>query len=400
VTNPDGQSGTLSAGFTYTAPPTLSSVTPAVGPTAGGTAVTISGTNFVSGATVTFDGLSAIAVTVTSSTTITATTPAHPTGLVTVTVTNPNGQNASRTNGFEYLPVPAITAVSPTSGPTFGGTAVTITGTGLRFASSVTFGGTAATFTVVSDTRINATAPRRSTGTVNIVVTTPGGTSAVSASSQFTYIVPRSSVRFDGVNDYVRVPNSSTLRIPNNMTLEAWIKPSGPFTGHRHVAGKNYYQLSIVPSGTGYRVTWEIRVNRTWRTLTSPQLAYGQWMHVAGVYGGGSMRLFVNGTQVATLSLSGNIDQNNSSNSVFRIGAATGSSDYFPGHIDEVRVSNIVRYTATFTVPAAPFNPDANTNGLWHLSEGTGTTTVDESGKNNNGTLTNGPVWAIDTPFP
>ena len=89
---PGGQSGSLASGFTYVAPPTVTSVSPNNGPAAGGTAVTITGTNFASGATVTFGSTAATNVTVVNSTTITATTPAGSAGAVTVTVTNSNGQ--------------------------------------------------------------------------------------------------------------------------------------------------------------------------------------------------------------------------------------------------------------------------------------------------------------------
>jgi len=83
---------------------------------------------------------------------------------------------------------PAITSVSPNSGPTTGGTSVTITGTNFTGATAVSFGGTAATsFTVNSATSITATSPARSAGTVDITVTTSGGTSSTSAADQFTY---------------------------------------------------------------------------------------------------------------------------------------------------------------------------------------------------------------------
>ena len=72
----NGQGAGLANGFTYIAPPTVTSVSPNNGPTAGGTAVTITGTNFAAGATVTFGGTAATNVVVVSSTTITATTPA------------------------------------------------------------------------------------------------------------------------------------------------------------------------------------------------------------------------------------------------------------------------------------------------------------------------------------
>ena len=67
-----------------TNPPTVTSVSPVSGSTAGGTAVTITGTNFAAGATVTFGGTAATNVVVVSGTQITATTPAGRAGAVTV----------------------------------------------------------------------------------------------------------------------------------------------------------------------------------------------------------------------------------------------------------------------------------------------------------------------------
>jgi nitrogen fixation protein FixH len=85
-----------------TAPaPTVTGVSPSSGATSGGTAVTITGTNFASGATVTFGGAAASNVVVVNSTTITATTPAGSSGAVTVSVTS-NGQSGSLANGFTY----------------------------------------------------------------------------------------------------------------------------------------------------------------------------------------------------------------------------------------------------------------------------------------------------------
>lgn len=54
VTNPDGQFGTATAGFAYVRPPVISSISPSSGPSAGGTTVTIIGTDFTAGATVLF----------------------------------------------------------------------------------------------------------------------------------------------------------------------------------------------------------------------------------------------------------------------------------------------------------------------------------------------------------
>lgn len=80
---------------------------------------------------------------------------------------------------------PSILNVSPTSGPTTGGTQVTITGSGFAAGSKVMFGTTAAA-TVISGSKIVASSPAGSAGTMNITVTNPGGLSATAASG-FTY---------------------------------------------------------------------------------------------------------------------------------------------------------------------------------------------------------------------
>jgi eukaryotic-like serine/threonine-protein kinase len=83
-------------------------------------------------------------------------------------------------------PAPALTGVSPASGPTGGGTSVTITGAGLAGAKGVTFGGAAAAITADSATQITVTSPPGSAGTVDVIVVTPGGTTA----GQFSYVAP------------------------------------------------------------------------------------------------------------------------------------------------------------------------------------------------------------------
>jgi IPT/TIG domain len=103
VTNPDGESTSLAAAFTYSsASLALNSVSPISGPADGGTTVTIYGANFQSGMSVTFGGLAATSVSTVNATTIQAQTPAHTFGPVSVTVTNPGGQSTSLSSGFNY----------------------------------------------------------------------------------------------------------------------------------------------------------------------------------------------------------------------------------------------------------------------------------------------------------
>ena len=180
-----GQSGSLASGFTYVAPPTLSSISPSNGGLAGGTAVTITGTNFATGATVTFGSAAATSVVVVNSTTITATTPAGSAGAVSVTVTV-SGLSGSLASGFTYIAPPTVTNVNPNTGPTAGGASVTITGTNYLAGATVTFGGSAATsVVVVNNTTITATTPAGSAGAVTVTVTV--GAQSGSLTNGYTY---------------------------------------------------------------------------------------------------------------------------------------------------------------------------------------------------------------------
>ena len=103
VTNGSGCSDAKSANVTVNPPPvTVTSVSPVAGTVAGGSAVTINGTGFAAGATVTFGGSAATNVVVVSSIKITVRTPAHAAGSVNVTVTNTDTSNGTLTNGYLF----------------------------------------------------------------------------------------------------------------------------------------------------------------------------------------------------------------------------------------------------------------------------------------------------------
>ncbi|MGQ9592491.1 MAG: IPT/TIG domain-containing protein, partial [Planctomycetota bacterium] len=190
VTNPDLQSATLPNAFEFIPPPTVASVSPASGPTAGGTAVSIAGTGFRSGATVRFGAADPIPATYISSTALAATTPPHAAGLVRVTVINPDGQEGSRDGAFEYIPPPEVVSISPVSGPTAGGTAVVILGSGFLGGATVLFGGAVAEdVIVVTASRITCATPPHAAGVVDVVVRNIDGQSAM-LEAGFQYIAP------------------------------------------------------------------------------------------------------------------------------------------------------------------------------------------------------------------
>jgi hypothetical protein len=194
------------------APLTVKSVLPNAGPTGGAAIVRIAGTGFQPGATVTLDN-AATNVTVLSSTLILATVPTHPAGPVDVVVTNSGGESSRLPGAFTFVPM-EVTAISPTTGLT--DDVVSIAGTGFLPGATVTLDGVAATVTLVTSTRIDVTTPAHAPGTVDVVVTNPGGQSG-KLSDGYTY------------GAVSLTPSSSPVASGGQLDLR-WVAPSGrPF---------------------------------------------------------------------------------------------------------------------------------------------------------------------------
>ena len=153
----------------------------------------------------------------------------------------PNGIELHPVLDIQFNPPPAsatVLSVTPNSGPAAGGTSVTISGINFTGATAVTFGPTpAAGFTFVSDTQLNAISPAETVSTVDLIVTTPSGTSSISISDQFTFTGMTSYFQwFDlasagMVNDNVHLINAGgslahvTITMPGargiNLTVDA-----------------------------------------------------------------------------------------------------------------------------------------------------------------------------------
>ncbi len=201
---------TLSGGVVPAAP-TISTVSPSSGGLAGGTSVTITGTNFVNGAAVAFVDLpsndvfgasvnakAAASVVFNGSTQLTATTPsATNAGAVDVVVMNPDFQTATKAGGFSYGAGASVSAISPNTGRLTGGTAVTITGSGFAAPTTVSIGGASATsVVVVNATTITAVTPPHATSQLVDVVVTVSGLSPATLTNAFFYTPVPSASRF------------------------------------------------------------------------------------------------------------------------------------------------------------------------------------------------------------
>lgn len=173
--------------------PTMSSVTPSVGPATQNTAVTIGGSGFLAGASVTFGGAAATSVSVASGTSLTATTPTGAVGNVDVVVTNVDGQNATLADGFAYLVPLTVDSIRRDAAPACGGGAVpgnTIWGTGFVTGTTVQYGeADLFTYTGPEAAVMEVPIPASTTlETVDIVLTSPDGQS-VTLADAFTFIL-------------------------------------------------------------------------------------------------------------------------------------------------------------------------------------------------------------------
>ncbi|HDM35727.1 MAG TPA: LamG domain-containing protein [Candidatus Syntrophoarchaeum butanivorans] len=148
-------------------------------------------------------------------------------------------------------------------------------------------------------------------------------------------------LHFDGSNDYVSIPDNDSLEPQDAITLAAWVKwERDPSTGHRWANiiskyGDNQYLLQHNVNNQYFEVA--VRTDRgrsyTWSS-TEPQ--QGVWYHVAGVYDGSEVIIYVNGTRESSRGLTGNIT---TSSSPVNLGRRAWTGDrYFNGVIYDARI--------------------------------------------------------------
>lgn len=177
--------------FTYVAPPelrpTLASVSPGWNPPAGGLPVVLTGTNLAGTTAVSFAGRPALSFTVDSPTRVTAIPPPAPEYSRDMAITTVYG---TAQHDFVYTQAPVLASASPTTGPTIGGTWVTLRGTGFYSTTGVLFGGVAApSFIIHDETRVDALTPAHAAGNAAVQLVATSGT-ALLGGPGFTFVAP------------------------------------------------------------------------------------------------------------------------------------------------------------------------------------------------------------------
>jgi hypothetical protein len=180
------------------------------------------------------------------------------------------------------------------------------------------------------------------------------------------------SALFDGTGDYLIVDNIAG-GITEDQTFEFWIRfadlPAS--SGYRMVAGdgsSTRYLGLFNDSGT-YR--WEVSfASGQYVERFTTSVSTGVWYHVALTKSAATLKMYQAGT---ALTSAVSFNTMTAAKTLFTsgtnyIGSWNTSSNFFNGHMDEIRVSNNVRYTTTFTPSTTPFVNDANTVFLMHAN--------------------------------
>ena len=208
-----------------------------------------------------------------------------------------------------------------------------------------------------------------------------------------------SSLLLDGNGDYLTVTNAHDLNFQkNDFTIEAWVYFDALSTSNRHTLISNgvssfttgWIKFAAADLGAAYypQVTaYDYSSGGSPMMTSSTAVSNNTWYHIAWVRNGTNHYLYLDGTQVASNTDSTargiNVNMNLSGTQIGRYGFDNGtppSATYMDGYIDEMRISNVARYTAAFTPSTTAFTPDGNTLFLSHFEGANASTTILDSG--------------------
>jgi hypothetical protein len=225
------------------------------------------------------------------------------------------------------------------------------------------------------------------------------------------------ALEFDGQDDYVVLAETSAIMgvdsgWQDNKTVSVWVKPSGqaitgPSPAHLdHIVGDRprWWGISRGIFGGNDRI-WVWNYDGSYR-LIGIEYTIDEWIHIALVHSGGVLRAYKNGVEVGSVASGTTLQPNTGAQPMVYVGGMIiGSRNYtFQGQIDEVRLWNtglsaemISSWMSTAVTPAHP--NWANLAGYYQMSDGSGITLTDDSGRNHPGTLYGGVSWVLSGAF-
>ena len=221
-------------------------------------------------------------------------------------------------------------------------------------------------------------------GQADTVVAVPAHTITRQSTTQHSTAQKKfgsSSILFNGTSDTLTVSDSNDWAL-TDFTIEMWIR-TGTINrdlieqATANAVGSTSFSMWVSSS----HIYATFSDGSTYTPLTcSSTVTDNNWHHIAAVRSGSSIAVYIDGTSEQTATMSAQL--NNVATGV-KIGRCdnTGAAGWFPGYMDEIRISNVARWTSNFTPPTASYTRDSNTLLLLQSNTTNGSTDfVDSSG--------------------
>ena len=208
------------------------------------------------------------------------------------------------------------------------------------------------------------------------------------------------SLSFDGVDDYINVPSSSSLNNLSTITFMCYAKANA-FANNEDYLLKSWssngfreWGFRVNGNGNPHHIWAEFIINGTYQTIGADHNNYtvstNTYYHLAVTYNGNTVKLYQDGVLVGSLPITGTLDGN--PNNIFL--ANDGDNNCWDGLIDNFSIwdtaltqSEIQSYMAT-----SPTGSESGLVSYWDFNEGSGTTVIDQTGNGNHGTI-HGATW-------
>ena len=202
------------------------------------------------------------------------------------------------------------------------------------------------------------------------------------------------AVELDGVDDAIDVADYAGLTMGSAFTLEAWVFWDGSDSNRYqtlfaqnsgNASGTHEWHFAVASSSStacGGSYTEGALLMDMWNSgacsHSTTTLTAGTWQHVAAVYSGGQVSLFIDGTESTTVPRSASRTQAGSEPLSIGWGSDNSEDWTFSGAIDSARISTKALYSGSFTPDV--LTADSDTLSLWRLDEGSGTDVADDVG--------------------
>jgi len=217
---------------------------------------------------------------------------------------------------------------------------------------------------------------------------------SIGAYSENYTLAPMYCLDFDGANDYA---NCGSINLSGSaITLECWVnvdnfQSSSPFIsqimGTESGSNSAFLRLGDADIPAGNKIEFALNIGGQQQLTSNSTLETGRWYHIAGVYDGSNMKIYINGVEDASVAKPGSF----TSNSTFYIATWDGAQRYLDGKVDEARIWTVARSSTDLNNNMC-HRLAGNESGLtayYRFDDGTSTTLTDATANSHNGTLYN-----------